>query len=370
MSATDGVPAPAAELPSPLLLEGRRTARICNACRYCEGLCPVFPAIERRRDFAAADLRHLANLCHDCGACLDACQYAPPHPFGVDVPRTLAAVRRASYRRYAWPAAAGTLLARNGLALLLGAAVAPLLFAAALGLLAGPDVYFAAHGDAGGGFYRIMPHGAMVGLFGAVGAWAVVALAMGMRRCWRDRDAQPRGGGGAAGATRAALAEALTLRHLGTGGDPDATNWRRRWHHCTLHGFLLCFAATSVAAFYHNVLGWTAPYPLLSIPALLGSVGGVGLLVGPAGLLWLKLRRPAERHDQAQLGMDLVLLVLLFETSLSGLLLRAAGATPAMGPLLGIHLGAVAGLLLLLPYGKFVHGLYRFCALLRHRMEA
>ena len=29
---------------------------ICNACRYCEGLCAVFPAMEMRRTFAAGDL--------------------------------------------------------------------------------------------------------------------------------------------------------------------------------------------------------------------------------------------------------------------------------------------------------------------------
>ena len=342
-------------------------ARICNACRYCEGLCPVFPAIERRLDFAERDLTYLANLCHDCGQCLDACQYAPPHPFGVDMPRMLAAVRRASYRRYAWPARAGALFSRHGLALLLGAAAAPLLFSIVLGLMVGTDVFLAPHGDAAGGFYRVMPHAVMVGLFGAVGAWSAVALAVGLRRCWHDLAALP-ASRRAAEATRPALREALSLRHMGAGGEPDAPAWRRVWHHCTFYGFLLCFAATSVAAFYHNVLGWTAPYPLLSVPALLGSVGGAGLLAGPAGLLWLKLRRPTERHDQEQLGMDVVLLVLLFETSLSGLLLRAWGATAAMGPLLGIHLGAVAGLFLLLPYGKFVHGLYRVCALVRYRM--
>ena len=342
-------------------------ARICNACRYCEGLCPVFPAIERRLDFAERDLTYLANLCHDCGECLDACQYAPPHPFGVDMPRMLAAVRRASYRRYAWPARAGALFSRHALALLLGAAAAPLLFSIVLGLIAGTDVFLAPHDDAAGGFYRVMPHAVMVGLFGAAGAWSAVALAVGLRRCWQDLAALP-ASRRAAEAARPALREALTLRHLGGGGEPGTPAWRRVWHHCTFYGFLLCFAATSVAAFYHNVLGWTAPYPLLSVPALLGSIGGIGLLAGPAGLLWLKLRRAAERHDQAQLGMDVVLLVLLFETSLSGLLLRAWGGTAAMGPLLGIHLGAVAGLFLLLPYGKFVHGLYRVCALVRYRM--
>lgn len=357
-------------LPAQLVQEGRHAARICNACRYCEGLCPVFPAIERRLDFAERDLGYLANLCHDCGACLDACQYAPPHPFGVDVPRTLAAVRRATYRGYAWPALLSALFERSGLALFIGAALAPVLFALVLGMVSGADVFLAPHGDAAGGFYRIMPHAAMVGLFGAIGSLAVVALLVGLLRCWRDLAAMPVDAV-ESGATRRALWEVLTLRHLGdNGGDPGAPAWRRWWHHCTFYGFLLCFAATSVAAFYHNVLGWAAPYPAASLPALLGSVGGIGLLVGPAGLLWLKLRRPPERHDQAQLGMDIVLLVLLFETSLSGLLLRAWGATAAMGPLLGVHLGAVAGLFLLLPYGKFVHGLYRFCALVRYRMGA
>ena len=363
-------------LPLPLVDEGRHAARICNACRYCEGLCPVFPAIERRHDFGERDLRYLANLCHDCGECLDACQYAPPHPFGVDLPRTLAALRRASYRTYAWPAAPGGLFERSGLALLLGAAAAPLLFALALGLLSGGDVFLAAHSDEQGAFYQVMPHTAMVGVFGALAAFAAAALLVGLRRCWRDfgsgAGAEPGRGAGATpgrGALRQAARDVATLRHLAD-GDPDGGAFRRWWHHCTFYGFLLCFASTSVAAFYHNVMGWPAPYPLSSVPVLLGSIGGAGLLVGPAGLLWMKLRRPPERQDRAQLGMDLVLLALLFETSLTGFLLLAARESAAMGTLLGVHLGAVAGLFLLLPYGKFVHGLYRVCALVRCALEA
>ena len=42
---------------------------VCNSCRYCEGLCAVFPAMEMRRSFPAGDLNYLANLCHTCGAC-------------------------------------------------------------------------------------------------------------------------------------------------------------------------------------------------------------------------------------------------------------------------------------------------------------
>ena len=62
-----------------LVEEGARQMAICNACRYCEGYCAVFPAMERRLDFATGDLNYLANLCHNCGECYYACQYAPPH---------------------------------------------------------------------------------------------------------------------------------------------------------------------------------------------------------------------------------------------------------------------------------------------------
>ncbi len=66
---------------------------ICNACRYCEGLCAVFPAMEMRRTFGDGDLNYLANLCHQCGACYTDCQYSPPHEFNVNVPAALAKLR-------------------------------------------------------------------------------------------------------------------------------------------------------------------------------------------------------------------------------------------------------------------------------------
>ena len=75
---------------------GQHVMAVCNACRYCEGYCPVFPAMENRLVFAKHDLAYLANLCHNCGECLYACQFAPPHEFGINVPRMLAEVRLGS----------------------------------------------------------------------------------------------------------------------------------------------------------------------------------------------------------------------------------------------------------------------------------
>ena len=39
--------------------EVRRIMQICNACRYCEGFCAVFPAMERRRLFTDGDVSYL-----------------------------------------------------------------------------------------------------------------------------------------------------------------------------------------------------------------------------------------------------------------------------------------------------------------------
>jgi citrate/tricarballylate utilization protein len=67
--------------------------------------------------------------------------------------------------------------------------------------------------------------------------------------------------------------------------------------------------------------------------------------------------------------MVVAFLVLLFLTSLTGLLLLVLRDMPAMGVLLAVHLGVVLGLFLTLPYGKFVHAVYRFAALVRYSLE-
>jgi citrate/tricarballylate utilization protein len=144
---------------------------------------------------------------------------------------------------------------------------------------------------------------------------------------------------------------------------------RRRFHHATFYGFMLCFAATCVATVYHYAFGWEAPYAFTSLPVLLGSVGGIGLLAGPAGLLWLNLRRHPQHGDRAQRPMDRGFIALLLLTSASGLALLAGRDSPMMSVLLAVHLGVVMALFLTLPYGKFAHGIFRTAALLKWSVE-
>jgi len=55
--------------------------------------------------------------------------------------------------------------------------------------------------------------------------------------------------------------------------------------------------------------------------------------------------------------------------SITGLLLLVLRQSPAMGTLLLVHLSFVMTLFLTMPYGRFVHGIYRSAALLKWSLE-
>jgi citrate/tricarballylate utilization protein len=199
---------------------------------------------------------------------------------------------------------------------------------------------------------------------------------MGVRRFWRDVTPATSGAPLSAPATLEATDAVLRLKYLDGGhgdgchNEDDAyTLSRRRFHHLTFYGFMLCFAATSLATVYHYVFGWAAPYDLPSVPKLLGAVGGVMLMLGTAGLWHLNRTRHALHGDAQQKPMDLGFIALLFLVSSSGLALWLARSTPALALLLCLHLGAVMALFATLPYGKFAHGVFRTASLLRHAIE-
>ncbi len=360
-------PAPAAT-PSGDEAEVARMLQICNACRYCEGFCAVFPAMTRRLEFGKADVHYLANLCHNCGACLHACQYAPPHAFAVNIPRAMARVRVRTYQDYAWPRVFGALYARNGLALAVALALGLALFLA-LALALRGTLWQA---SPGGDFDAIFPHTLMVAIFAPVVLAAVLALGLGIRGFWRDQAAGPAAAPAVVEATRAVA----TLKYLDGGhgrgcnnADDAFTLWRRRFHQSTFYGFLLCFASTSVATVEADLMGWSAPYAYTSLVPLLGMAGGIALVVGTVGLWRLNRQRDPMQGDQAQQAMDRGFIALLFLIATSGLLLAALRATASMPLLLAVHLGAVIAFFVTLPYGKFAHGPFRAAALLKWAVE-
>lgn len=357
--------------PTPAEAEVARQMQICNACRYCEGFCAVFPAMTRRLSFEPVDVHFLANLCHNCGACLHACQYAPPHEFAVNVPQAMAVVRGQTYVDYAWPPGLGRLYQRNGLTLCVALALGLALFMA-LALAARGTLWMVPEQ----GFYGVFPHNLLVSLFAPVFCFAALALGLGVRRFLSELRPGTGSAPASVGPGLEAAQQALTLRYLDGGhgdgchNEDDAhTHWRRRFHHLTFYGFMACFAATSLATLYHYGLGQAAPYGWFSLPKLFGVGGGLALLAGTTGLGWLRLRRHPLHGDAAQKPMDLGFIALLWLVAATGLGLLLARATPALPSVLVLHLGAVMALFATLPYGKFAHGVFRSAALLRNAVE-
>lgn len=364
-------PAQPEPLPSPdaaPITEARRALAICTICGYCNGLCAVFDAARRRPALSDPDLDHLANLCHGCRSCLYDCQYAPPHAFAVNLPQALARVRWRSYAAHAWPAALAVAFQRNAWTASLVALVSILAVVSAVLALTPAELLFARHHEPGA-FYRIVPHAVMVAGGVLSLGWSVLAIMIASWRfARRTSPAMRRPGWRALFMAAIDLIRLTNLRGGGLGCHERAgppSHWRRRLHHALLAGLLLCLAATLTALGYHQLLDRAAPYPLLSAPVLLGSIGGVAMSIGVLGLGWLRWRADPEPLAAETAGADRAALALLLLVTVSGLALLLWRATPAMGLLLALHLGAVLALFLLLPYSRLIHGAYRGVALVQ-----
>ncbi len=339
--------------------------QICNACRYCESLCAVFPAMTDMRTFEQDKLDYLANLCHQCGACFQACQYAPPHPFAVNVKQALSQQRAESYARFSPSSMLWNWAQKTGVmaGVLLSVLFSVVLIVAAW--IKAPAALFGAHG---GDFYQIMPHGVMALLGLITFGIGIGGLVLAGVRFWRNAPAD----GVTSDHWRGATRDAATLKYLGDDlclqERDDWRQWQRRAHHYMTGGFLLCFVATSLGTVYHYLFSWQAPYVWHSLPALAGIIGGVMMAFGTTALMLIKMMAPST-GDEATRSMDVSLIFLLWGVAVTGLLLRAFGDTPALGITLMVHLGFVFAFFISLPFSKMLHVPLRWLALLRYQMR-
>ena len=353
-----------------LLNEAQRQFDICNACRYCEGLCAVFPALERRSIFTEGDVLFLANLCHDCRSCYDVCPYATPHEFAVDIPPLMSRIRELTYQSYARPRALGRVLLgpTRGRAWLAALVVA---VTVALGLIIlGWDRLVAPPADEEA-FYEVVPFLVMTIPASIIAGLAVLFLGAGLAAFWRDTTS----GRPDPGSMREAIQAAFSLKNM-QGGGPGCTypkeapeKSRLVMHSLVFNGFLATFLATILAAIWQELLGRMPPYPLLSAPVIIGTIGGIATIAGCIGLLVLRAGSRTELETSGTRRLDLDFIVLLVLVNLSGLALLALRSTTAMGLLLLVHLALVAAFFVSLPYGKFVHATYRTSALTQDSLE-
>jgi citrate/tricarballylate utilization protein len=353
-----------------LITEARRQLTICDSCRYCEGYCPTFPALERG-GLSNGDVVFLANLCHDCRACLQACMYAPPHEFAVTVPTSLSAVRDAGYSSLVWPPALSRAVEHpvitKSVALIIG-----LVLAVSGLVIHGSGVFATYRGP--GSFYRVIPSALLTGFFLGLSALALAIIVGGLIRFWGvTRNA--RTSAISWKAVVRAVWSALVLRNLTGGGegcyypDPERPSRARRiLHEALVFGLAAAFAATVAAAVEQHILGNLPPYPFLSAPVVLGCAGGVAIIAGGGGLAVLRSRSQTSQPILAQV-QSYALIASLELVAVSGLLLLFLRSSAAMATLLLVHLAAVIGLFLTLPIDKFVHAVHRVAALVLDAAE-
>ena len=175
----------------------------------------------------------------------------------------MAEVRLETYQHYAQPAAFGALYRRAGITVTLALVFGLILFLLLAMSLKGSLF----HPPLAGDFYQIFPHNLLAWMFGSVFILAIGLLMAGVLRFWREISP---------GVPRSAeIAEAshnaLTLKYLDGGhgkgcneADDAFTLMRRRFHHFTFYGFMLCFAWMAILLAIHlgvvMALFLTIPY--------------------------------------------------------------------------------------------------------------
>lgn len=353
-----------------LFAEAERQLNVCNSCRYCEGYCPVWPALELRTALTEGDITHLSNLCHDCRDCFTACMYTAPHEFDLNPPKVFAEVREVTYRRYAWPGSLPSWL--RGWRAVAAAFVGVLVLLGALSALTTGSGTFTA--PPSGSPYAVLPYLLLLAVVLAPFLWAGAVLTGAVVRYWRDTHGALRDLLNA-GAWRRALAQGVNLRHMSGGGEQcsypegEPSNARKRFHLALTYGFALCVVSTTAAGIMQDVLGMQPPYPLLSVPVVTGTLGGLGMLIGCAGLVVLKRRSDPEQGTDTMRAADYGLLWALLVLSVTGLLTLALRATPAFAPVLVVHLASIVVSFAIAPYTKFVHWIYRLLAIYQDNLE-
>lgn len=353
----------------------------CFSCGTCTAICPLadddgaFP--RRMIRYAQVGMRDALLeskelwTCYHCGLCSESC------PMEAEPGEFMAATRRWAIANYDRTRLSRTLYTRP-----VGGTVIAALLAFAFAAF-----FYAAHGPKSTtslDLFRFIPEQLihwtgvsvmiLLALAGGLGLWTMasgIARREGFSRSVGLRAA-------ARAAWQAGVVEALAQKRYREDCRDDERApeplWRRRWlvHALTMWGFLGLLGATMID-YLLSLLGVKetgAHVALWYPPRLLGTVAGILLVYGVTVLILNRLRHVNQTAKHSTQS-DWLFLGLLWLTGVSGFLLELALYTPpaAWGYwVLLFHVAVAMDLLLLLPFIKFAHVLYRPVALFFHAL--
>ena len=357
----------------------------CFNCGVCSAICPLsvdgasFP--RRMSRYAQLGLREklLASpelwSCYGCSECTESC------PTQADPASFMAAARRYAVASYD----------RTHLAYLLATSrlFAAVFVVALVGLLAA--FMYNAHRPVDGSslaFFEFIPsdivHNLGIAVMAVMGVAALIGLFGMVRRVLRG----PKPSGARATIRKAADAalyavgtESLAQTRFrkdcadadaaGDAGSAQSRPWySQRWfiHFATMWGFLGLLGAT-MADYGLELLGVKATgtaVPIWYPVRLLGTLAGAALIYGTTVLIVRRLRK-SDRSSVHSTTSDWTFLAMLWVAGVTGFVLELAlylPSAPAWGyPMFLVHVAVAMALVLLVPFGKFAHVLYRPVAL-------
>jgi quinone-modifying oxidoreductase subunit QmoC len=208
-----------------------------------------------------------------------------------------------------------------------------------------------------------LPRGMLIGLYGALAGWVVVAAGLGVMGLWR-------GFGVPGPAVKGVLASlAGALRRIVAHEDfarCEASLGRRIAHQAVLFGVLglvVVDAWVLLGRFNPVLADLVYPWSFWNPWKILANVAGLAALVGCGLMARDRLRCPGGAQPGTR--ADWIFLGFLAAALLTGFGIEVAHLArfSLKGAVYLVHLGTVAILLLFLPYSRLAHALYRSAAL-------
>ena len=372
----------------------------CFNCGVCSAICPLsvdgasFP--RRMSRYAQLGMREklLSSpelwSCYGCSECTESC------PTQADPASFMAAARRYAVASYD----------RTHLAYMLATSrlFAAVFVVALVGLLAA--FMYSVHKPVGGeslAFFDFVPgdiiHNMGIAVMAVMGVAALMGVFEMVRRVLRGPAAHGAGPSGvkpspkvivrkaADAAFYAVGTESLAQTRFredcadagaaGTAGSAQTAPWYlQRWfiHFATMWGFLGLLGAT-MADYGLELLGVKSTgtaVPIWYPVRLIGTLAGFVLIYGTSLLIVRRLRK-SDRSSVHSTTSDWTFLGMLWVAGVTGFVLELAlylPSAPAWGyPMFLVHVAVAMALVLLVPFGKFAHVLYRPLALFALRLR-
>ena len=354
----------------------------CFSCGNCTAICPLsdndgtFP----RRIIRYAQVGMKDELlsskelwtCYHCGLCSDSC------PTEADPGEFMATARRYAIASYDRTHLARTMYTRPvaGTAIAVGVAA---FFAAFM---------YSAHGPQSGeslALFEFIPDSlihwtgiAVMVLMVIAGFVGVATMVTRIGRREGVTFSSLLAGGAPLGRSFRAAWSAVGIESLGQrryredckDDQPTEPWFRRRWfiHALTIWGFLGLLSATLIdwALALTGVKATGTPIPLWYPSRLIGTIAGISLVYGVSMFMLNRATRYNRAATKSQ-ASDWLLLVLLLITGVTGFAIEVGLYLPD-APMWGywvflFHVAVAMELMLLLPFTKFAHAIYRPVAL-------